>query len=195
MSTKTRIYSDSCCFIEAVKHRRGIPLAGDADEAGIREADCWFFRRLCDASRDGVIQLVTSMLSVAECLHVEESGGPSKETRDLFVEFLTSGTIVDLIEPDIFVAERARDLLWNDGVYLKGADCFHVATALLDGCSELLTLDGRIKKQSKFSTAIPELKKIGLAVLRPSQTNGLPNEYRTDDLFKGKGQEAAAEKP
>lgn len=195
MNTKTRIYSDSCCFIEAVKHRRGIPLSGDADEAKTREEDFWFFRRLCDASRDGVIQLVTSMLSVAECLHVEEPGGPSKETRELFVEFLTSDTIVDLVEPDIFVAERARDLRWNDGVYLKGADCLHVATALLDGCSEFLTLDGKIKKQSKFATAIPELKKIGLAVLRPSQTNSLPNEYRTDDLFKGKGQEAAPGKP
>jgi hypothetical protein len=98
-----------------VKHRRGITLSEDANEARIREEDCWFFRRLCDASRDGVIQLATSM-SVAECLHVEEPGGPSKETRELFVEFLTSGTIVDLVEPDIFVAERARDLLWNDGV-------------------------------------------------------------------------------
>jgi predicted nucleic acid-binding protein len=178
MSTKPRIYSDSCCFIEAVKHRRGIPLSGDANEAEIREDDCCVFRKLCDASRDGVIQIVTSMLSVAECLHVEEPGGPSKETRDLFVEFLTSDTIVDLVEPDIFVAERARDLLWNDGVYLKGADCLHGATALLDGCSEFLTLDGRIKKKgSKFATAIPERKKIGLAVLRPSQTNSLPNEY------------------
>jgi hypothetical protein len=71
-----------------------------------------------------------------------------------------------------------------------------VATALLDGCSEFLTLDGRIKKkESKFATAIPKLKKIGLAVLRPSQTNSLPNEYRTDDLFKGKDQEAAPGKP
>ncbi len=135
------------------------------------------------------------MLSVAECLHVEEPGGPSRETRELFVEFLTSDTIVDLVEPDIFVAERGRDLLWNDGVHLSGADCLHVATALLDGCSEFLTLDGKIRKQKKFATAIPELKKIGLAVLRPSQTNNLPNEYRTDDLFTAKGQKAIKEQP
>jgi predicted nucleic acid-binding protein len=195
MSIKPRIYVDSCCFIEAVKHRRGIPLSGDAKEARLREEDCGFFRRLCDASRDGAIQLVTSMLSVAECLHVSEPGGPSKETRDLFVGFLSSGTIVDLIEPDIFVAERGRELLWTDGVFLSGADCIHVATALLDGCSEFLTLDGKIRKQAKFAAAIPQLKKIGLTILRPSQTNNLPNEYKIDDLFAGAGQGANPGQP
>jgi hypothetical protein len=178
-----------------VKHRRGVPLSGDEEEAKAREEDCWFFRKLCDASRDGVIQLVTSMLSVAECLHAGESGGPSKETRDLFVEFLTSGAIVDLVEPDLFVAERARDLLWNDGISLSGADCLHVATALLDGCSEFLTLDGKIRNQRKFATAIPQLSKIGLVVLRPSQTKNLPSEYRSDDLFTSKGQEATSRQP
>ena len=192
MSTKPRLYADSCCFIEAVKHRRGFRLSGDPAEIRNREEDCWYFRRLCDASRDGAIQLVTSMLTVAECLHVEESGGPSKETRELFVQFLTSGVVVDLVEPDLFVAERARDLLWNDGILLSGGDSLHVATALLDGCSEFLTLDGKIRKQRKFSAAIPQLQKVGLTVIRPAQTHRLPAEYKTDDLFKdeGKGEEA-----
>jgi hypothetical protein len=90
---------------------------------------------------------------------------------------------VDLIEPDLFVAERARDLLWNDKILLGGADSLHVATALLDGCFEFLTLDGKIGQHKKLAAAIPQLKKIGLAVLRPCQTNYLPSEYRTDDLF------------
>jgi hypothetical protein len=144
-----------------VKHRRGIPLSGNEKEAKIREEDCWFLRKLCDASRGGAVQLVTSMLSVAECLHIGEIGKPAQETRDLFVEFLTSGTVIDLVEPDIFVAERARDLFWNDGILLSGADSLHVASALLDGCVEFLTLDGKIRKQ-KFATAMPRLKAIGL---------------------------------
>jgi hypothetical protein len=189
-SKPPHIYVDSCCFIEAVKHRRGISLSGDVEERNIREKDCWFFRKLCNASRDGVIQLMTSMLSVAECLHVEEGDGPSKETRELFVEFLTSGRVVSLIEPDIFVAERARDLVWNDGVLLSGMDCLHVASALLDGCSEFLTLDYKIKKRAKFATAIPKLTRIGLAVLRPSETTNLPGEYRSDDMFADKNHEA-----
>src|SRR6516164_4296456 len=125
MSSKPRLYVDSCCFIESVKHRKGIPLSGDAKEKELREKDCWFFRKLCDASRGGAIQLVTSVLSVAECLHVDEAPGPSQETRDLFVDFLTSGTVVDLVEPDVFVGERARDLFWQDGILLSGADSLH----------------------------------------------------------------------
>ena len=183
MSTRPRIYVDSCCFIEVVKHRKGIPLStNDPAEIAIRESDCWFFRKLCDASRDGAVQLVTSMLSVAECLHVGETGGPSQETRDLLTDFLTSGTVVNLVEPDLFVAERARDLFWRDGILLSGADSLHVASALIDGCVEFLTLDGKIKRQKKFASAIPQLKTVGLSVIRPSETGKLPNEYRTDDL-------------
>jgi predicted nucleic acid-binding protein len=182
MSSKPRLYVDACCFIEAVKHRREIPLSSDAAQAKARQDDCWFFRRLCDASKDGAVALVTSMLSIAECLHVEENPGPSQETRDLFVEFLTSGTVVELIEADIFVSERARDLRWSDGIRLSGADGLHVATALIEECSEFLTLDRKIAKQ-KFSDAMPKLKTIGINVLRPSQTAHLPNEYKADDLF------------
>lgn len=154
MSTSPRLYVDSCCFIEAVKLRRGIPLSGDEKEAKVRADDCWFFRKLSDASRDGAIQLVTSILSVAECLHVDEPGGPTTETRALFVDFLTSGSVVELVEPDLFVAERARDLHWKDNVLLSGADSLHVATALLTECVEFLTLDGKIKKakiRSRYS--------------------------------------------
>jgi hypothetical protein len=81
MSTSPRLYVDSCCFIEAVKLRWGIPLSGDEKEANVRADDCWFFRKLSDASRDGAIQLVTSILSVAERPHVDEPGGPTTETR------------------------------------------------------------------------------------------------------------------
>ncbi len=183
MSTRTRLYADACCFIEAVRHKRGLPLSADGEEAKRREADCWFFRKLCDASRDGAIQIVTSMLSVAECVHAGENDAPSIETRDLFIDFLTSGRVTDLVEPDIFVAERARDLFWHDAIVLSGADSLHVATALLTECREFLTLDGKIKKQ-KFVIAIPRLEKIGIKVIRPSETQFLPAEYRVDDLFK-----------
>jgi hypothetical protein len=193
MSTKPLIYVDSCCFIEAVKHRVGLPLSTtDPDEIRRREEDCWYFRRLCDASRDGAIHLHTSTLSVAECLHAGEPDGPSQAVRDLFVQFLTSGTIVDLIEPDLFVAERARDLLWNDKILLSGADSLHVASALIGRCTEFLTLDGKIRNHMKFAAAIPRIAKIGLRVVRPSQTSNLPGEYRTDDLFKSPTAQASS---
>jgi hypothetical protein len=116
------------------------------------------------------------------------------ETRALFVDFLTSGVVVELVEPDIFVTERARDLLWKDNILLSGADSIHVATALFGKCVEFLTLDGKIRKQ-KFGAAVPELKKIGLSVIRPSQTNNLPNEFRSDDLLRPLDEEARQERP
>lgn len=181
MSSKPLIYADACCFIEAVRHKQGLPLSANRAEAKMRAEDCWFFRKLCDASRDGAIQLVTSMLAVAECVHAGEPDSPSQATRDLFVDFLTSGMVVRLVEADLFVAERARDLHWVDKVSLSGADCLHVATALLTECNEFLTLDGKIKK-AKFGAAIPSLGRLGLPVRRPSETNYLPEGYRTDDL-------------
>lgn len=183
MSSKPpRIYTDACCFIEAVKYRRSLPLSVPAHSLADRELDCWFFKRLCDASRDGAVTLVTSMLSIAECTHADEPSGPSQATKDVLIEFLTSGTVVELVEADIFVMERSRDLLWNDNIKLAGADSIHVATALLSECSEFLTLDDKLKKP-KVSAAVPLLDKLGLKLLRPQQTARLPNEYRTDDLF------------
>jgi predicted nucleic acid-binding protein len=183
MSSKSpRVYADSCCFIEAVKYRRKLPLSVTADVLADRELDCWFFRRLCDASRDGAITLVTSMLSVAECIHAEENGGPARETKNLFIEFLTSGTVVELIEPDLFVMERARDLFWNDAIKLSGADGIHVATAILENCSEFVTLDNKIGK-TKFAAAIPLIGGLGLKVVRPRETSRLPNDYRIEDMF------------
>lgn len=186
MSTKPpRIYADACCFIEMVKLERGVPIP--AENSVTREADRWFFRRLCDASRDGAISLVTSMLSIAECVHINEEPTPADETRALILDFLSSGSVVSLVEADIFVMERARDLRWKDDVRLGGADSIHMATALLDGCAEFLTLEKKIEK-SKVATSMPKLQKLGLSVVRPSQTNCLPNEYRTDDLFKDHAQ-------
>jgi hypothetical protein len=128
------------------------------------------------------------MLSIAECTHIREPSGPSQATKDLLIEFLTSGTVVDLVEADIFVMERSRDLLWNDNIILAGADSIHVATALFSGCSEFLTLDEKLKKE-KLVAAVPLLDNLGLKLLRPQQTMRLPNEYRTDDLFSVENQE------
>jgi hypothetical protein len=50
-------------------------------------------------------------------------------------------------------------------------------------------LPGRLYTlKQKFVVAIPQLKQIGLVVCRPSQTQYLPEEYRTDDLFKDQEQ-------
>jgi predicted nucleic acid-binding protein len=141
-------------------------------------------KRLCDASRDGTIRIVTSVLTVSECLHIGDADPVDQPTRDLIVDFLTSGRVVDLAEADIFIAEKARSLWWDHNIRLKGADGIHVATALEMGCTEFITTDARVRDQTnKFSNAIVALRGIGLNVIRGSQTAALPVEYRTDDLF------------
>ncbi len=178
------LYVDSCGFIDLVKHRLHKPLAATDEETNRRMEDCWFLRRLCDAARDGAVQLMTSILSVGECLHIGDIP-PDQTTQDLFHAFLTSGEVVELIEADIFVAEDARRLCWDHGLRLRGADGIHLASAIGTSCLEFLTTDRRIADQAtRFGNAVSKLREIGINVIRASQTQCLPNEYRTDDLFE-----------
>ena len=84
-----------------------------------------------------------------------------------------------LVQPTIFVAERARDLVWEKGIILKGADGIHVASALEIGCTELLTND-RFKEKNIEN--IPRIERLGIRVIHPSQTNLLPSDYRQQKL-------------
>lgn len=179
----SRAYFDTCCFIDLIKHGQGQQLAKDAGEDQKRQEDCWYLRRMCDASRDGVIRIVTSILTIAECTNLGDGKPLSEETKNTIDAFLTFGTVVDLIEADIFVAEEARRLYWNHDVRLKGADAIHVATGIIERCAEFITTDRKILHQgSRFTKSLPDLKK-HIRVRRASQTNILPNEYRTGDLF------------
>lgn len=94
-----------------------------------------------------------------------------------------SGVVVDLVEPSIFVAEDARNLSWSHGIYLKGADAIHVATALGEKCVEFVTTDEKITRAgSKFSRMVEPITKLGLRVIRGSDTQILPLEYRQGGL-------------
>jgi len=185
--TKPRVYFDACCFIDLIKHGRGKNPAPQDDETKARMQDVWFMSQLCDAAKDGHIELITSALTVAECTHIGEIP-PDTETKELFERFLMSGRVVTLIEPSVFVAQDARNLGWNHGVHVKGADAIHFATAIGEKCSEFITTDARIIKQSskKLTAAIPLIEKLGVAVIRASATSALPNEYRQGDMLHDK---------
>jgi len=52
-------------------------------------------------------------------------------------------------------------------------------------CIEFLTTDKRIADQATlFGAAVSKIHAIGINVIRAPQTQCLPNEYRTDDLFR-----------
>ena len=64
MPTKPTVYIDSCCFIDAVKHEIGTLPANRVD-------DTWHIKKLLEAHQGGDLRVVTSTLSVAECVAVE----------------------------------------------------------------------------------------------------------------------------
>lgn len=58
-----KVYIDSCCIIEAIKAKRGIPLTHPTEEVEMIE-------RIMRAANDEKILLQTSMITIAEVVHV-----------------------------------------------------------------------------------------------------------------------------
>ena len=166
-----RTYMDSCCFIEAVKYDVSTT---DPD----RENDIWYIKQLLKASKSGDIEVITSVLTIAESRRAD--GEPTDEVKRLFSSILTSGRVVKLAQMTQGIAEKARDLHWVNKINLSGADALHVATALLLGCKEFLTFDFKRKSPLKFEK---ELRALGLLVIAPSETTCLPSDYRQGHLL------------
>ncbi len=160
------IYLDACCFIDMVKETVGHALSGD------RKADVWFLKQITQACRDGELNVYTSVISIAECTHAD--GDMSAAVKARFEALLMSGQYVKLVQPTPFIAMDARDLRWRHGLSLRGADAIHVASALDRKCEEFITTDGQIKKMAAGAT----LLRLGLRVLRASETQCLPGKYR-----------------
>ncbi len=135
--SKPRLYIDSCDFIEVIKHGEGGAIIPD------RLNDLWYIRKCMEASRAGEIEVVTSMLTIAEVRRAD--GAPTDRIKRVIRSVLTSGKIVTLAEMTQGIAERARDLHWEHGINLGGADAVHVATAVVTGCKEFFTSDARKK--------------------------------------------------
>lgn len=170
-----RIYMDSCCFIESVKSTQG------NEEAG-RENDLWYLKQLLTASKDGAIEVVTSYLTIAECRHAQGKGitQPTEEAKRLFKSILCSGKVIKLAQLTKATAELARDLHWDHGINLGGADAIHVATAIKTGCKEFLSFDAEKRKSPlKFAS---ELKGLGLNPILPAATRVLQQEYLQQKL-------------
>ena len=166
-----RVYIESCWFIEAAR----FDLRGTASEPG-REREVAFLKVILEASRDGEVDVFTSTLTLAECLHV--GGCADQRVQDLYRGLLSSGRYVTLVQPDVFVCEDARVLRWQHGISLKGADAVHVASAVTMKCTEFLTCDGKIKRNGERIAAAYNLR-----VLAPSETSCLGEERLQQDLL------------
>jgi hypothetical protein len=171
MADRPRTYLDSCCFIDLAKQAVGLlPSA--------RTMDCWFTWKLLEAHKDREIDVLTSVLTIAECTHAD--GNSEQPVRELFQRLLMSGQYCHLVQPTPFVGSDARDLRWKHGIALRGPDGLHVASALFMKAAEILTTDDKIARSK------PAIEGLGLLVSNPAKTTCLPLRYRQEEIFDEK---------
>lgn len=172
MTTRPRIYMDSCCLIEVAKG------SDPANPEGDRAQDVWATQKLLEAAESGEVDVFMSTLAIVECRHSGDASQVAEETKRLFRSVLESGEIITLVEPEYFLVQRGRDLAWEHGINLGAIDAVHVASALEIDCDEFLTYEFRTKLQR----AKEKIEALKLSVVRPSQTAHLPEHYRQESL-------------
>jgi predicted nucleic acid-binding protein len=178
-----RVYADANIIIEFAKQARKL-------HDTVRENDLWFFGQMLRAAGDGVIEVLTSSISLAECTHIKDDTDPTniqviydQTLQEFLRRLISSGTLIKLVQDSVFVAEKARDLLWKHGLRLKPADSIHIASALDAECGEFLSWDTDVNKQN-MADKISKLRAEGLAVILPSQSQILPVEYKQGHLLR-----------
>jgi predicted nucleic acid-binding protein len=134
--------------------------------------------RIMRAANDGEISLQTSMITVAEVLHLGTK--PPPDDLKPYVErlILSGRNGITAIAPSPAIVLLARDLATEEGLWERVADRIHVATALHIGAREFLSIDGRLAKRIGRS----QVRKC--RIISPSATMMLPDKYKADDLFK-----------
>jgi hypothetical protein len=166
--TKARIYIDSTCFINNAKEAIGTETL---------DSDVWHCKKLLEAHRDGKVQVLTAILTVAECQHA--GGICDARVQKFFKSILTSGQFVSLVQDTVIIADRARHLRWTHNLSFGGADSVHIASALEMGCSEFLTND------RDFLDKAEEISKLNIRIVQPHDTVLLPSDYRQENFLPG----------
>lgn len=178
-TNKPRIYIDACYYIDVARGRHAAPL-----DAG-RELHIPFIENLLLAARAGEIEVWASTLIISECLALEKQAQVIPENvQQTFMSLLTSGSVVKLSAVDFFIAERARDLLWVDGIRCGGgADMVHIATAIELKCEEFITTN---RKRGPLQGDAPaKLASLhNLRIIEAPQTSVLPPHYHAPLLDK-----------
>ena len=168
--TTPKIYIDACCIIEALKGRRGLPLDHPPAEVDMIE-------RIMRAANDGEVSLYTSMITIAEVIHLGTKP-PPPELKTYVERLILSGRNgIIAVAPSPPIVLLARDLAVDDGLWEGVADRIHVATALHVGAAEFLSVDGRLAKRIKRSQVR------SCRIISPSETTELPDKYKANDLF------------
>ena len=133
-----RVYWDACTWIALIqKEKIRDPNTGRLIED--REQMC---RDVIEAANKGKIEIVSSTLCLAEvCKHPELR----KEKQSDQIAAYFEHDFILLVDVDIFVGERARDLMLGGYSGLKPPDAIHVATALIaPRVEEMHTFDDKL---------------------------------------------------
>ena len=182
MSDKLKlVYIDTCPLIDLAQEKAGMAIND------IQKQCVWFCSQALKASRARKLKIVTSFLTVAECTSIKDNlPQPPEEIKRFYDMLLLSGKGgIELVAITHSIAVRARNLRWIDGLSLKGADTIHVSSGLQMRCDELWTRDGKIWTNRE------KITQLGLKVVRPFETDVLPNEYRQVDIFSDDGAHGA----
>ncbi len=178
-ASRPRIYLDAAPIIDLVKYEVRL---GMADELA---SHAWHTQQLARTSQDGVVDLYTSSLSIAECTHVKDRE-KEEQARPFFMGLLASGRGgIKLAQSTMVILELARNLRWVHECSLRGADAVHVATAIRFDCREFLTTDTKV-----LANADLLLRTHGLRICKPAATALLPDDYRRMPLFPTESGEA-----
>lgn len=88
------------------------------------------------------VKIVTSALTLTEVIKIKNHPQLARDNEDIIRQFFQNEFIV-IRNVDPFVAEYARDLIWEHG-HLRPYDSIHLATAVLHKVDVLDTFDDHL---------------------------------------------------
>lgn len=132
-----RIYFDANIFLAYVGNEEG-----RADRV----------QTLLDEGRRGEIEIVTSVLSIAEVAYGahERDHGLTEAGEDAIEQLWTPGSPITLVDVSQAVTRHARKMIRRAKTQnlsgLRGADAIHLATAHMFGCDVIFTYEGEARR-------------------------------------------------
>jgi hypothetical protein len=79
-TSKPKIYVDSCAFVDLAKFEAKL-IGGPESRKAERERDVWHVKRLLEASKSGAVRILTSVVTIVECIHIGGNGQPIPPQR------------------------------------------------------------------------------------------------------------------
>ncbi len=176
MVTETRLYFDTCCFLDMLQHTTGISPKPE------RAAHVHYLRQFLDYARANGAKVFTSTLTVSECQFVKDDSNKDNHKRVFTAEvqrlidgmLLSTKSGVMPVQPTYNIVKASRDLLWTHGARFTPLDSLHIATALNQKCQYFVTTDTKLDEAS-----VDIVKAMGLGFCAADKlAHLLPDSYK-----------------